>query len=153
MFSQRRIDDFSTFGRFSTILVDLIQILTRSKSVFGIFAIQIWWFLTKINDFEQFSWAPVHDFFEKYTFFERCLSVFAIFRDFFTNAAMFIWKRSRSVFVGFLEHFMSRNAWFWCVFYWVFAIILVLVLTTTPSIFVILHVFLFVFSLCFCTEK
>ena len=58
--------DFSTFERVSLILdgsdPEFNTVLVRSPNVFGIFSVQIPRFLAEIYDFEQFSWAPVHDF-------------------------------------------------------------------------------------------
>ena len=41
---------------------DFNTVLMRSPSVFGIFTVPNSRFLAEIHDFEQFSYAPVHDF-------------------------------------------------------------------------------------------
>ena len=60
------LSDFSTFERVSLILdgsdPEFNTVLMRSPTVFGIFSVQIPRFLAEIYDFDEFSWAPVHDF-------------------------------------------------------------------------------------------
>ena len=57
-------------------------VLVRYPSVFGIFKVQIPRFLAEIYDFEQFSWAPVHDFSKNTLLLERYLCIFSIFQCF-----------------------------------------------------------------------
>ena len=60
----------------------LNTVLVRSPNVFGIFNVQIQRFLMEIYDFEQFSWAPVHDFSQNTLLLDRYLCVFSIFQCF-----------------------------------------------------------------------
>ena len=54
------------------------MVLMRSPNVFGIFSVQIPWFLVEIYDFEQFSWAPVQDFSKSTLLLERYLCIFSL---------------------------------------------------------------------------
>ena len=92
---------FRDFFNFCTIFddfdgsdTDFDTVLKRSPSGFGIFTVKISLFVTKINDFEQFSWAPVQDFSQNALFLEHCLSIFAFFLCF-------------SVLYSVLEHCLS----------------------------------------------
>ena len=54
----------------------------RSPLIFETVSVQISRFSTEIYDFEQFSWAPVHDFSKNTLLLERYLCIFSIFQCF-----------------------------------------------------------------------
>ena len=61
---------------------DFNTVLMRSPSVFGIFTVPNSRFLAEIHDFDQFSYAPVHDFSKNTLLLERYSCIFSIFSCF-----------------------------------------------------------------------